>query len=287
MMQQHEFERLLDLWFDEGPTVVSDRVIHVVADRIERQRQRPAWQFRLERRRAGLDLRIAALVAATVIVATIAFSLGGGFSMQLDGGPASATAGPVASAPPSTPKPTRSPRPTPTPRPQVPLTHTFTSSVNRYSIAYPDGWTVKPATQVFRWGSPLSIHDPTVDVFAPPDGRTAFYITSMAIPGGVTEEQWHLTQVQLRPDPTYVCPPVVDDRPGLTVHVGGVVGSASVGCGGIAYLTPIMNYRGYEFLLFPSPAGSVSDEELGNEDLFVAMLDSVALSPLTLERPGS
>ena len=45
MTQQRDIERLLDRWFAEGPSVVADRVIDVVADRIERQPQRPAWRL--------------------------------------------------------------------------------------------------------------------------------------------------------------------------------------------------------------------------------------------------
>ena len=47
MTQQRDIERLLDHWFADGSSVAPDRVIDVVADRIERQPQRPAW--RLER----------------------------------------------------------------------------------------------------------------------------------------------------------------------------------------------------------------------------------------------
>ena len=45
MNQRRDIERLLDHWFADGPTQAPDRVLDVVADRIERQPQRPAWRL--------------------------------------------------------------------------------------------------------------------------------------------------------------------------------------------------------------------------------------------------
>ena len=81
MNQQRDIERLLDRWLAEGPTVVADRVIDVIADRIERQSQRRAWRLRLAQRRVDVDLRFAAVVSAVVVaVGILGFSLGGGFT---------------------------------------------------------------------------------------------------------------------------------------------------------------------------------------------------------------
>ena len=46
--RERDIERLLDRWFADGPTEVADRVIDEVADRIDRQPQRPAWRVLLE-----------------------------------------------------------------------------------------------------------------------------------------------------------------------------------------------------------------------------------------------
>ena len=44
-MNEHiDIDRLLTTWFDDGPTVLPDRVAVVVADRIGRQPQRRAWR---------------------------------------------------------------------------------------------------------------------------------------------------------------------------------------------------------------------------------------------------
>ena len=87
MTQQRDIERLLDLWFSDGPTESPDRVIDVVADRIERQPQRPAWRFHLREIHVNTMLRAGIAVAAVVVVAFIGFELLPGQS-GVTGGPA-------------------------------------------------------------------------------------------------------------------------------------------------------------------------------------------------------
>jgi hypothetical protein len=76
MTQQRDIERLLDHWLAEGSTVAPDRIADVVADRIERQFQRPAW---LAERNAPMTptFRIAAAVAAVAILGAGAVYLAG------------------------------------------------------------------------------------------------------------------------------------------------------------------------------------------------------------------
>lgn len=71
MTQQRDIERLLDLWFSDGPTESPDRVIDVVAARIERQTQRPAWRFLLREIHVNTMLRAGIAVAAVVVVAIV------------------------------------------------------------------------------------------------------------------------------------------------------------------------------------------------------------------------
>jgi hypothetical protein len=96
MTQQRDIERLLDLWFSDGPTESPDRVIDVVADRIERQPQRPAWRFHLREIHVNNILRAGIAVAAVVVVAFIAIQLLPGQS-GVTGGPPSAAPSPSAS----------------------------------------------------------------------------------------------------------------------------------------------------------------------------------------------
>ena len=75
MTQQRDIDHLLDQWFSDGPTRAPDWVIDVVADRIERQPQRPAWRFHLREIHVNTIVRAGAAMAAVVIVAVIGFNL--------------------------------------------------------------------------------------------------------------------------------------------------------------------------------------------------------------------
>ncbi|MGK2849645.1 MAG: hypothetical protein ACSLFN_01865 [Candidatus Limnocylindrales bacterium] len=102
MTQQPDIERLLDQWFSDGPEQAPDRVVDIVADRIERQSQRPAW--RLHRRSIPVNsyAKVAVAVAAVLIVAVIGYNLLPSQSTGV-GGPASPipSSAPPASATPS------------------------------------------------------------------------------------------------------------------------------------------------------------------------------------------
>ena len=114
MTQQRDIDRLLDHWFSDGPSVVSDRIIDVVADRIERQPQRPAWRFGWGR--AGrLDSRIAvAGIALLLIVAVVGIAVLGQTPSIVTPIPSSTPTAPADVASPrasarQTPQPTTSP----------------------------------------------------------------------------------------------------------------------------------------------------------------------------------
>jgi hypothetical protein len=96
MNPDRDFDRLLDEWFADGPREAADRVVIGVADRIERQSQRPAW--RLLRRSPMRPAITYGLAAAAVLVAAVA-----GFSLLQKG---SSVGGPGATG---TPAPTLAP----------------------------------------------------------------------------------------------------------------------------------------------------------------------------------
>lgn len=75
MNERTDIERVMTAWFDEGPTVMPERVTLVVADRIGRQRQRRRWRLDW-RHPAGRPIMKGALaVVAVVVIGIIGFGL--------------------------------------------------------------------------------------------------------------------------------------------------------------------------------------------------------------------
>jgi hypothetical protein len=101
MNQRSDIDRVLQVWMDDGPSTMPDRVIDVVADRISVQRQRRSWRLL---RRLAMDpiFKLGAAAAAVLVIAVVGYSL-------LPGRPG--VGGP------STPLPTASPSPVPTSTP--------------------------------------------------------------------------------------------------------------------------------------------------------------------------
>ena len=75
MSERSDMSRVLRHWFDEGPSTMPDRVVDVIADRIGRQRQRPARRFDWRPAHMSLNLRIAAAVAAVAALGLVGATL--------------------------------------------------------------------------------------------------------------------------------------------------------------------------------------------------------------------
>jgi hypothetical protein len=71
MTQDRDLGRLLNGFFADGPTQAPDRVMLVVGDRIERQRQRPAWLVRPQRTIDRPWVRPVAVLAAILLIALL------------------------------------------------------------------------------------------------------------------------------------------------------------------------------------------------------------------------
>lgn len=69
MTHDRDIERTLDRWFADGPEQAPDRVIDVVADRIGRQRQRPAWRPDRRLHPVNTPTKVAVALAAVVVLA--------------------------------------------------------------------------------------------------------------------------------------------------------------------------------------------------------------------------
>ena len=142
MTQHSEIERLLDQWFSDGPEQAPDRVLDIVADRIERQPQRPAW--RLQRRPFSVNAyaRLAVAAAAVLIVAVVGYNLLPGQSTGV-GGPAP-TASPTAT-------PTAAPSTGPSPSAAFPAWFTPDGGSGGAGILSPGNQTTRSFAPAFSY----------------------------------------------------------------------------------------------------------------------------------------
>ena len=101
MNERSDIDRVLRRWFDDGPSTMPDRVVDVVADRIARERQRPAGPFPWRVLPVNPMLKVGAALAAVLVLAVVGWSLLPGRSPGV-GGPAASstpTTSPTASQP--------------------------------------------------------------------------------------------------------------------------------------------------------------------------------------------
>jgi hypothetical protein len=71
MTHERDIERLLDHWLADGPTQSPDRVLELVADRIERQAQRPVWRLDWRHPNVNTYVKLAIAAAALMLVAVV------------------------------------------------------------------------------------------------------------------------------------------------------------------------------------------------------------------------
>jgi hypothetical protein len=131
--ERSDFDRALRTWFEDGPTVMPDRVVDGIAGRIARQPQRRNWRLR-GRPFMNSYAKLAAAAAAILVVAFVGWQLlpgNGGFG----GNP--------------TPAPTDSGAPTAAPVPTMPdgsmapgtyFTTPITGSPLKVTFEAPGGW---------------------------------------------------------------------------------------------------------------------------------------------------
>lgn len=101
MNEHSDMDRVLRTWFESGPSSMPDRVVDVVSDRIGRERQRPAWRLRWRPYQMNSTVKIAAALAAVLVLAVVGWNLMPGRSGGVGGGP-SPTVSPSAESSPST-----------------------------------------------------------------------------------------------------------------------------------------------------------------------------------------
>ncbi len=74
MNQRSDIDRLLTTWLDDGPTTMPDSVVDVVADRIDRTRQRRSWRL-LRRLPMSPLVKLGIAAAAVLFIAVVGYSL--------------------------------------------------------------------------------------------------------------------------------------------------------------------------------------------------------------------
>jgi hypothetical protein len=75
MNERSDIGGVLRHWFDDGPSRMPDRVVDIVADRIARQPQQPAWLPRWRERHVNTNVKLLTAVAAIAVVAVAGFAL--------------------------------------------------------------------------------------------------------------------------------------------------------------------------------------------------------------------
>jgi hypothetical protein len=143
MTRERDLRPLLDEWFADGPDRASDRVLDVVIDRLERQSQRPAWHLTGRPGPMNAPLKIAAAIAAVVVVAVIGFNLLPASTPQV-GGPLSTA--------------------TPTPSPAPTVGSSAAASPSSPAYTWPAGLAAGTYTTSLLWQLPFEL------TFTVPDG---------------------------------------------------------------------------------------------------------------------
>ena len=75
MNERSDIGGVLRHWFDDGPYTMPDRVVDIVADRIGRQPQQPAWLPRWRERHVNTYVKLLTAVAAIAVLAVAGFAL--------------------------------------------------------------------------------------------------------------------------------------------------------------------------------------------------------------------
>lgn len=259
MTSPNDLDRQLDAFLLDGPTALPDPSFDAVRDRTEATRQRAyvgPWRLPIMNRLVPLAAGVAVVAVAVVV----------GFQLLSPPAP-----GGVAAAPSSQPSPTPVPSPSAsTAAVPPPLTQTFTSKMNGFSMSYPEGWTTRAATEPWtdRPGVAQFV-DPGIDVLSDPapDSNLFLYGSSRPI-DPTTPEAWVAD-----PDSDFEgCTP---DEP---ITVDGANGLLSVECGIVAITTA---GRGYRIAVYTPTAGEGAALEVAPYDRawFEEVLATVRLQP--------
>ena len=174
----------------------------------------------------------------------------------------------------SGPSPSASPSPSPSPSPSAsaspsrtppPLSETFTSPTNGITIAYPAGWSTRPATEPWTTFWP-SFDQPTGDFLYDPTLQDHLFIalSSQPLPLGMDPGQW--ASATLASD---------ECVPSSPVTIDGATGLIGLGCDAAAVTS---DGRGSLIVLYTS-GDEAWLEDAYTRNWFVELLDTIDLRP--------
>ena len=242
-MNENEFDRTARAWLEDGPTRMSDRAVLSALEEIHTTRQRRAWWP--ARRTPPVNIFVRAAIAAVLVVGVGLVAI----NVLPRGSDGSAVGGQPSTSPsPSAPPlPSASPLAPPSPAPAVvipEMTQTYTSSINGFSIGYPDDATIDPATEV--WDPRVNQVDyPQFDFIGSPTVGT-IRGSSTAIPDGVTIDDW-VDQSVVHYEPGSSCGAARSELPEVTID--GQPGRITLDCPGEIEANLVVGQRLYLFTL--------------------------------------
>lgn len=263
-----DFDRIAQTWLQDGPTELPDRSLEAALAEVHVTSQRRFGAVR----RTFPEMKISWQLAAAAVVGILLIALGAAyFGRNASGG--------VGGGPTATPTP--GPSAAPTPWPTVPpLTQTFTSSLHGYSIKYPAGWTVFPATAAWPSGPVLNWGSAGLDQLrnAPQlqNATTRLVGTSQPLAAGQSAEAWMRANTPRGADPSAWRKVAIGDQTGFIDIEGPSPAGGSIAPGGYGFdALVVVDGRGYNFTL----------DGYVNYDYFVAIMATVVFDAASAVDP--
>jgi hypothetical protein len=243
-------------WLEADPDLAPPDLMRTVESALPSIPQRRVMHLPWRSTRMSTFAKLA--VAAVAVVAVGAVGI---YALQPRSVPGVGAAPTVSPSP--SPSATASPSPTPMPS-SPPLSETFTSPTNGVSIAYPVGWSTRPATEPWTTNWPL-FPQQTGDVIYDPTLRDHLFIGLSSQPlAGKDGGQWASDTLAEG-----------DCVPSSPVTIDGAAGLIAVGCKAAAVT---LDGRGYLIVLYTS-ADDARLGEVYDGAWFEQLLATVDLQP--------
>jgi hypothetical protein len=262
-MNENEFDRTARAWLDEGPTRMSDRAVLSTLEEIHTTRQRRAWWP--ARRATPVNIFVRSAIAAVLVVGVglVAINV---LPRQPDG---SGVGGQPSASPSTSASPQLSPAPSAADIPE--LTQTYVSSLNGFSIGYPDDAIISPATAV---ANPFVEQNNEEFDFINNEPSHTFRGSSMLAPGTVSIDDWIDRGFQ-----PGGCGVRRSEQPEITID--GQPGRIWEGCPNEIEATVVVGRRVYVFSLFGD-----ADVSTVSRAVFDAYASTIDLRPEEAASPA-